>query len=102
VLARAEYECLIKTGYATAEYWAWSNWGTPRNVCYARYSKMCPFELTFNTLYAPPVQALAELSRLFADVTFELYYEKDDLSFHGWAVFADGDVCDERQELNGQ
>lgn len=96
VLARAEYECLTKTGYATSEYWAWSSWGTPRNVCYARYSKAFPHELAFNTLYAPPVQALAELSRIFADVVMELYYESADLTVVGWALFADGDVCDER------
>lgn len=96
VVAQAEYECLVETGYATAEAWAWDNWGTPRNVCLARYTKRLPYELTFNTLYAPPIPALAELSRVFADVTFELYYESADLSLVGWAVLADGDVCDDR------
>ena len=96
VVAQAEYECSVETGYATAEAWAWDNWGTPRNVCFARYNARLPFELTFNTLYAPPIAALAELSRIFADVVLELHYESADLSLAGWAVIADGDVCDER------
>lgn len=95
-LAQTEYECLTRTGFATAEAWAWSNWGSPRNVCYARYSKMFPHEISFNTLYAPPIPALAELSRVFPDVVMELYYESADLSLVGWAVIADGDVCDDR------
>lgn len=96
VLAQAEYECLARTGYSSAEAWGWAEWGTPRNVCFARYSKVFPHELAFNTLYAPPIAALAELSRRFGDVLFELYYESTDLSLVGWALFADGDVCDDR------
>lgn len=96
VVAQAEYECLIETGYATAEAWAWDNWGSPRNVCLARYTTKLPFELTFNTMYAPPIPAIAELSRIFPEVVMELYYESADLSVVGWALFADGDVCDDR------
>lgn len=96
VLARAEYECLVETGYASAEAWAWDCWGTPRNVCLARYTKRLPYELIFNTMYAPPIPVLAELSRVFADVTFELYYESANLSLVGWALIADGDVCEDR------
>jgi hypothetical protein len=95
LLARSEYDCLIDSGYLTSEDWAWSEWGTPRNVCRARYNKAFPYELSFSTLYAPPLAALAELSRGFPDVVMQLYYEDENLTMTGWAIFADGDVCHE-------
>lgn len=96
VLAQAEYDCLVATGYPTAEDWAWNIWGTPRNIYHAKYNKAFPFELSFNTLYAPPLPALSALSRIFPDIVLELYYESADLTLTGWALFADGDGCDER------
>jgi hypothetical protein len=53
--------------------------------------------LSFSTLYAPPLPALAELSRIFDDVVFELFYEDENLTMIGWAVFADGDTCHEQR-----
>lgn len=99
--ARAEYDCLVATGHTTSEDWAWSAWGTPRNVCRARYNRMFPCELSFSTLYAPPLAALAELSSAFPDIVFELFYEDENLTMSGWAVFADGDVCHE-QRVSGE
>lgn len=97
LLARAEYECLVATGYPTSEDWAWGAWGTPRNVARAKYNKAFPSELTFSTLYAPPLAALAELSRAFPDVVMQLYYEDENLTMTGWAIFADGDGCHEQR-----
>lgn len=97
LLASAEYECLINTGCPTSEDWAWSSWGTPRNICRAKYNKAFPYELSFSTLYAPPLAALAELSRAFPDVVMQLYYEDENLTMTGWAIFADGDGCHEQR-----
>ncbi|MDT7688478.1 MAG: Ferredoxin-like domain in Api92-like protein [Acidobacteriota bacterium] len=96
LLAKAEYDCLVATGYANAEDWARGTWGSVRNVYRCRYNKTFPLELTFNSIASPPLTALAELSRIFPDLVLEVYYENADLTVTGWALFADGDGCDER------
>ncbi len=96
VIAMAEYDCLVATGYANAEDWARDTWGTVRNVYRCGYNKCFPLELTFNSVGSPPLGALAELSRIFPDIVLEVYYESADLTVAGWALFADGDGCDER------
>lgn len=96
VLAQAEFDCLVATGYATADDWARDTWGTVKNVYRSKYNKAFPLELTFNSIGSPPRAALAELSRIFSDIVLELYYENQDLTLTGWALFVDGDGCDER------
>jgi len=96
VLATAEFDCLVATGYANADDWARDIWGTVRNVSLCKYNKNFPLELTFNSVGSPPRAALAELSRIFPDIVLEVYYENADLTITGWALFADGDGCDER------
>lgn len=98
VLAKAEYDCLANTGYATANDWAWDNWGTIKNVYGCKYNKAFPTELVFNSLYEPPLAALAALSRNFPAVVVELYYENRDRTISGWALFADGDGCEQRRD----
>jgi hypothetical protein len=98
VVAEAHFDYLTETGYATADAWMLEAWGTIRNVYSCKYNRHFPSEIVFCSVDAPPLPALASLSQLFPDVVLEIYYECHDLSFSGWALFADGDGCEMKRE----
>ena len=79
--------------------WRVDNWGTKWDVheVDARPG-MCEIEFFFDTAWAPPVDVVRELSRLFPDAVIGLAYDEPGMDFGGFLMFRHGE---EREGAEG-
>lgn len=76
--------------------WRVNNWGTKWDVHEVRVdepSDRC-VDFFFDTAWAPPVDAVIELSRLFPDAVIGLAYDEPGMDFGGYQVHRAGVVID--------
>ena len=92
-----EEENMKKYGAASWYDWRLENWGTKwditdvytleRDEGYAAFS--------FDTAWAPPIEAFEKISKMFPGLEFILQYEEPLMGFFGQAVFKDGGLVED-------
>lgn len=78
--------------------WRVDNWGTKWDAhdVEARFGATA-CEMFFDTAWGPPVDAIAELSRLFPDAVVGLAFDEPGCDFGGFLIYRAGEVQDSEQ-----
>ncbi len=77
--------------------WRLANWGTKWNLGKVDFEQGEGYvSFNFETAWAPPVEALATISKNYPDLSFDLTYDEPGADYCGKATFQDGMQSDQQ------
>lgn len=88
---------LLTEKYGASNWYDWQvqNWGTKWDVdAEVQDCDDAGINITFDSAWAPPCQAIASLAKLFPSLTFTLTYDEPGMCFAGMLTACGDDVTD--------
>lgn len=79
--------------------WRVNNWGTKWDVHEVLVDETSDrsVDFRFDTAWAPPFEAVRQLSVKFPDATIGLAYDESGMDFGGFEIYRDGETVDSRE-----